>query len=67
MAAKRRYKEFNDYPKHKLNYIRAFGQMLERRKERGLTSKEDWSSGENVFKWWMGEDVNQISFFGEDL
>lgn len=65
MAAKHRYKEFNDYPKYKLNYIRAFDRMLEHRKERGL--KVDWSSGENVFKWWMGEDVNQISFFGEDL
>lgn len=61
----RRYKEFNDYPKYKLNYIRAFDRMLERRKERGL--KVDWSSGENVFKWWMNEDVNQLSFFGEDL
>lgn len=67
MAANHRYKEFNDYPKYKLNYIRAFDRMLDRRKERGLTSKVDWSSGENVFKWWMGEDVNQISFFGEDL
>lgn len=67
MASKHRYKEFNDYPKYKLNYIKAFDRMLERRKERGLTSNVDWSSGENVFKWWMGEDVNQISFFGEDL
>lgn len=67
MASKHRYKEFHDYPKYKLNYIRAFDRMLEHRKERGLTSNVDWSSGENVFKWWMGEDVNQISFFGEDL
>lgn len=65
MAAKHRYKEFNDYPKYKLNYIKAFDRMLERRKERSL--KVDWSSGENVFKWWMNEDVNQLSFFGEDL
>lgn len=67
MAAKHRYKEFNDYPKYKLNYIRAFDRMLERRKERGLGSKGEWKSGKDVFKWWMGEDVNQISFFGEDL
>lgn len=67
MAAKRRYKEFNDYPKYKLNYINAFDRMLERRKERGLGSKVEWKSGKDVFKWWMGEDVNQISFFGEDL
>lgn len=67
MAAKHRYKEFNDYPKYKLNYIRAFDRMLERRKERGLGSKIEWKSGKDVFKWWMGEDVNQISFFGEDV
>lgn len=67
IAAKHRYKEFNDYPKYKLNYIRAFDRMLERRKERGLGSKVEWKSGKDVFKWWMGEDVNQISFFGEDL
>ena len=66
-AGKHRYKEFNDYPKYKLNYIRAFDRMIERRKESGLPSIGAWSSGENVFKWWMGEDVNQISFFGEDL
>ena len=65
MATKHRYKEFNDYPKYKLNYIKAFDRMLERRKERGLITK--WTNGKEVFKWWMGEDVNQISFFGEDL
>ena len=66
-SEKHRYKQFNDYPKYKLNYIRAFDRMLERRKERGLDSNAVWSSGENVFKWWMKEDVNQLSFFGEDL
>lgn len=66
LAAKHsRYKEFNDYPKYKLNYIKAFDRMLERRKERGLETDETWKSGKNVFKWWMGEDVNQVSFFGE--
>lgn len=63
MASKRRYFEFNRYPKYKENYIRAFDRMLKARTERGLKSKFEWSSAENVFKWWMGEDVNQISFF----
>ncbi len=67
MAAGYRYKEFADYPKYKFNYIRAFDRMLERRKERGLETDETWKSGKDVFKWWMGEDVNQISFFGEEL
>lgn len=67
MAEKHRYKQFNDYPKYKLNYIRAFDRMLERRKACGLPLFGDWSSGENVFKWWMNEDVNQLSFFGEEF
>lgn len=67
LSEKHRYKQFNDYPKYKLNYIRAFDRMLERRKESGLPTFGAWTSGENVFKCWMKEDVNQISFFGEDL
>ena len=67
MAAKHRYKEFNDYPKYKLNYIKAFDRMLEYRESKGLKNIKEWTNGESVFKWWMGEDVNQLSFFGEDL
>jgi phosphoadenosine phosphosulfate reductase len=62
MADKHRYVEFNRYPKYKLNYIRAFDRMLKVREEKGLTSKVNWQSGEDVFKWWMGEDINQITF-----
>ena len=63
IASKKRYFEFARYPKYKENYIRAFDRMLKARAERGLKSKKEWSSAENVFKWWMGEDVNQLSFF----
>ena len=63
MAPKKRYFEFNRYPKYEDNYIRAFDRMLKARAERGLKSKKEWSNAENVFKWWMGEDVNQLSFF----
>lgn len=62
MADKHRYVEFNRYPKYKLNYIRAFDRMLKARKEKGLTSKVTWRDGEDVFKWWMGEDPLQITF-----
>ena len=61
---KNRYKMFNDYPKYKLNYFRAFVRMLERRKERGVKT-DFWTSANDVFKWWMNEDVNQLSFFEE--
>lgn len=59
-------REFVLYPKYKENYIRAFDKMVQRRKERGLPTQ--WNSGEEVFKWWIGDDPNQIGIdFGEDM
>ena len=55
-------REFARYPKYKENYIRAFDRMLIRRKDRGLPIPPMWSSGEAVFKWWIGDDPNQLSF-----
>ena len=66
MAEKHRYKEFNRYPKYKLNYIRAFDRMLKERERRGKPNMDNWQSGYDVFKWWMGEDINQLSFFEEE-
>lgn len=54
MAGKKRYKEFADFPKYKQSYIRAFGRMLDVRKEKGLETQ--WKTGEDVFKWWMNDD-----------
>lgn len=64
MAARKRYREFRIYPKYKENYIRAFDRMLKVRQDRGLESKKGWTSGEAVFKWWMNEDINQLTFEG---
>ena len=54
MAGNKRYKEFADFPKYKQSYIRAFGRMLDARKEKGLETR--WETGEDVFKWWMNDD-----------
>ena len=54
MAGKKRYKEFADFPKYKQSYIRAFGRMLEVRKEKGLETQ--WETGEDVFRWWMNDN-----------
>lgn len=62
MGGKHRYTEFRLYPKYKDNYIRAFDRMIERRKERGLKPKKNWNTGEEVFKWWMEEDIDQLTF-----
>lgn len=61
MAGKNRYFEFEKYPKYKENYIRAFDRMLKARLEQGKYNNS-WETGEDVFRWWMGEDPTQITF-----
>lgn len=56
-----REKDFAQYPKYKQLYINAFDRMLTARLESGKESF--WQTGEHVFKWWMGEDPYQLSFF----
>ena len=60
-GAKNMKKEFKDYPKFKENYIRAFDRMLKYRKEQGLENK-DWNTGEEVYRWWLGENPKQVTF-----
>ncbi len=52
---KQKKKEFADFPEYKVNYIRAFQKMIERRHEKGLPVKDTWKSGEDVFNWWTEE------------
>lgn len=59
MAPKHRYTEFRLYPKYRQNYVRAFELMIAHRKEKGLETL--WQSGEEVMKWWLGEDINQLT------
>lgn len=47
-----RTKAFEDFPKYKLNYIKAFDRMLEKAKQEG--KERDWKNGEEVFEWWLG-------------
>lgn len=63
MADKHRYFQFARYPKYKAMYIKTFDKMLKARKERGMKELSiKTTSGEEVFAWWMGEDINQMSF-----
>lgn len=59
MAGKHRYTEFRLYPKYRQNYVRAFDRMLAHRKEKKL--KISLKNGEEVMKWWLEEDVNQLT------
>lgn len=54
-------KEFEDYPKYKEAYIRTFDRMLQHRKECGMKRlKYDLKTGEEVFRWWIGDDPKQV-------
>lgn len=57
----RQKKEFAAYPKYRLNYVRAFDRMLKKRIEDGIPAK-GWRTGEDVMRWWVGDDPNQITF-----
>ena len=61
-GAAARKREFALYPKYKENYIRAFDRMLKRRAEKGLPTTDMWQDGQQVFKWWIGEDPRQLEF-----
>ena len=51
---KEKQREFNDYPKYKSLYIKAFDRMLEERKKQGKDdSRGHWKTGEDVFNWWI--------------
>ena len=63
IAARHQHAEFQRYPKYKQAYIRAFDKMVKRRMELGKPTS--WKTGSDVFNWWVGEDVAQVSF--EDL
>lgn len=64
MATKKeRVKQFSRWPKYKRLYVLAFDKMLA---ARDWKTKMNWKTGEDVFKWWMGDDPNQLSMFDDD-
>ena len=58
-------REFLRYPQYAKMYTKAFDRMLVARAERGLYNR-DWCTGKDVFKWWIGENPNQLSLFDEE-
>lgn len=62
---KQQRKQFNDYPKYKENYIRAFDRMLEARRAKGkpfIYKGMELQTGEEVMRWWLGENPKQVTF-----
>ena len=65
MASKKRYAEFRRWPAYEKLYIQSFDRMLDERRVRGKLGG-NWmmgGTGQDVFRWWMEEDVlpGQIS------
>lgn len=67
LAGKKRYREFNYWPAYEKLYIQTFDRMLEERRRRGKM-QGNWmmgGTGQDVFRWWMEEDVlpGQMSLY----
>lgn len=58
-GTKGRQREFARYPKFQQNYIRAFDRMLKERERKGKMQGtwNMWTTGEDVFHWWMEDGV----------
>ena len=61
LARKMRIKEFQDYPKYKGLYIKAFDRMIKVNSHIGY----DWKSGEEVFEWWLSDKPTPKRFDGQ--
>ena len=55
--------DFAKYPIYRANYVRAFDRMIKECKRRYLPT--NWETGEDVMRWWVGDDPRQITL--EDM
>lgn len=65
---RRRRSEFARYPRYKKLYLQAFEKMLEARKASGKDDMHGtWQTAQDVFNWWMENDIipGQISWFDD--
>ena len=46
--------DFEEYPKYKENYLKAFARMIKANKEKGI--KCSWETPEEVYRWWLQLD-----------
>lgn len=52
-------REFLIYPNYRKMYVDIFNRMLDAR--RMLDAKTTWKTGEEVMRWWIGDDPLQIT------
>ena len=60
-------REFERYPKYRANYVKAFDRMIEHQKRRGKFKDGSWQTGEDVMRWWCGDDPRQITLNDYEL
>lgn len=59
-------RDFAKYPGYKKRYIDAFDKMQKRLLSEGKRPFRDAScTGVDIYKWWVGDDPDQLSFFDE--
>ena len=58
--------EFNDYPKYKAAYIRAFEKMIQERERRGKDNTRNFRDAQTLFRWWTEDyfNVDQLMLDG---
>ena len=59
-GGKQMKREFARWPKYRENYVKAFDRMVAANAERGR-SKSWFTCGEDVMRWWCGDDPRQIT------
>ena len=47
-------RDFEQYPKYRSLYLKAFDKMLAENKRKGLKYSTEWENSEDVMKWWIG-------------
>lgn len=65
-GGKQMKREFARWPKYRENYVKAFDRMVQRNKERGR-EKTWFTCGEDVMRWWCGDDPRQITLDDVDF
>lgn len=60
-------REFVRFPKYRQMYVKAFDRMIEESKRNGKFRGGTWQTGEDVMRWWCGDDPRQITLSDYDV
>lgn len=67
-GGKQMKREFTRFPKYRQIYVQAFDRMIEISKEKGKFRDDGtWQTGEDVMRWWCGDDPRQITLHDYEL